>query len=265
MHIYQIYTNNALRNFTYIIELDNKKAIAIDPWDDQLVNDFLNKHSLFLTTIINTHEHWDHIQGNEKLVQQHKCEVWAHSNGVGKIPGLSRMLTAHQIIKIQDNVTIEVLDTPGHCQAHLCFIVRIDKVPTYIFTGDILFNAGVGNCHDGSVNDMFTTIQEQIITLPDNITIFPGHDYLENNLNFTLYLEPSNKIAQQWLIKYQQSDINIKPLTTTLADERQVNTFFRLENIEILNNLPSKPQNNKETFVAIRSLRNNWQGINSRF
>lgn len=258
MNIHQIYTDSNLRNFTYIIELKNKSAIVIDPWNDVLVNDLLNSNGLILSTIINTHEHWDHTQGNQALVDKHGCEVWAHANGVGKIPGLSRTLNSHEKIELEDGVMIEVLDTPGHCQAHLCFIVYVENKAEYIFTGDILFNAGVGNCHGGSVNDMYTTIQEKFVSLPDDIIVFPGHDYLENNLNFTLNREPSNQNAKQWLHKYQQSDIYSNPLTTTMADERKINTFFRLNNNEIINKLPNKTNSDKEVFVSLRALRDKW-------
>ena len=258
MKIHQIYTDNALRNFTYFIKFDNHSVIVIDPWTDTLVNNFIETHKLTLKTIINTHEHWDHVQGNAKLVAQHQCEVWAHSNGVGKIPGLCRTLSAHEIISLDDNVTLEVMDTPGHSQAHLCFIVHEQNQAKYIFTGDILFNAGVGNCHDGSVEDMFTTIQEQFVKLPDDIIILPGHDYLENNLNFTLKLEPSNKASKEWLIKYHNSDLHNNPLKTTMADERQINTFFRLKNLELIQNLPRPANNKKEVFFQLRGLRNNW-------
>ena len=91
MNIHQIYTDSALRNFTYIIELSNT-AFVIDPWCDNQVNDFLSKKKLSLKAIINTHEHWDHVQGNAALVEKHDCQVWAHKMGKGKIPGLSRLL-----------------------------------------------------------------------------------------------------------------------------------------------------------------------------
>ncbi|VAW33943.1 hypothetical protein MNBD_GAMMA01-75, partial [hydrothermal vent metagenome] len=135
MKIHQIYTNSILRNFTYIIELNNNTAYVIDPWSDIQVNQFLRKNKLSLTAIINTHEHWDHVCGNVNLVKKHNCEVWAHAQGQGKIPGLSRILTANETIMLADNVMIEVVDTPGHCQAHLCFMVFIDNQVKYIFTG----------------------------------------------------------------------------------------------------------------------------------
>lgn len=258
MKIHQIYTDSQLRNFTYVLELNNKSAYVIDPWDDALVNHTLIKNNLKLTAIINTHEHWDHIQGNDALVHQHQCEVWAHSNGAGKIPGLSRMLLSNEKIELEKDVSIEVLDTPGHSQAHLCFIVFHKDKPTHIFTGDILFNAGVGNCHGGDVSDMYQTIQQKFVSLPDDIIILPGHEYLKNNLSFTLNREPSNITAKQWLDKYEKSDIYTKPLTTTMRDEREINTFFRLTNEEIIKNLPTQTNNIKEVFVALRALRDKW-------
>ncbi len=68
MKIHQIYTQSFLRNFTYLIELDDHSAMVIDPWEEVVVNSLLAEKNLRLTSIINTHEHWDHTQGNEALV-----------------------------------------------------------------------------------------------------------------------------------------------------------------------------------------------------
>ena len=102
MKIHQLYTHSFLRNFTYLIEMNNKTAIVIDPWEEGLVNTVLSKRNLNLTAIINTHEHWDHTQGNQALVDGHGCEVWAHENGQGKIPGLTRVLSTGEIIEFVD-------------------------------------------------------------------------------------------------------------------------------------------------------------------
>ena len=98
MKVHQVYTESELRNFTYLIELDNGSGLIIDPWDAAEVNSLLQQKQLKLKAIINTHEHWDHIQGNAELVAEHGCEVWAHNNGQGKIPGLSHVLTAEELI-----------------------------------------------------------------------------------------------------------------------------------------------------------------------
>jgi len=259
MKIHQIFTNNVLRNFTYYIEFDNSDVIIIDPWDAKEARAFIESKQLTLTTIINTHEHWDHTQGNQELVDNYGCEVWAHKAGQGKIPAQSRLLEPGESIRFDKETAIQVIDTPGHCQAHLCFIVEHNGEPHCIFTGDILFNAGVGNCHNGGdVEDLYETISTKISTLPDSIIIYPGHDYLENNVRFTLKHEPSNKQAQLWLEKYKKSNLDGTPLVTTLEDEKQINTFLRLDNKEIQNSLKTPANSEKETFIALRALLDKW-------
>ena len=100
MKIHALYTYNELRNYTYIIEYNDSSCFVLDPWDDKQVNNSLKQMNLNLTTIINTHEHYDHTQGNEALVKNHNCEVWAHENGINKIPCLTRTLKAHEEINI---------------------------------------------------------------------------------------------------------------------------------------------------------------------
>ena len=57
--------------------------------------------------------------------------------------------------------------------------------------------------------------------------IYPGHDYIENNLRFTLNREPDNKRAQEMLGQLKGQDLDTA-FVSTLAVEREINTFFRL-------------------------------------
>jgi len=258
MKIHQIYTASELRNFTYIIELNDGSAIVIDPWDKTIVNGLLNEKNLKLTAIINTHEHWDHIQGNPDLVAEHKCEVWAHSNGKGKIPGLSRMLMADELITLDEGVQLKVLDTPGHTFAHLCFLVVKESVPVAVFTGDTLFNAGVGHCRSGDVDALYQTIVNHFHSLDDQVIVYPGHDYLANNLRFTLSIEPSNSDAEAWLKRATSTNPSGKIITTCIGDERTFNTFFRLDNAAIKSAIDCNGGTAKDVFLALRKRRDNW-------
>ena len=257
MKIHAIYTYNQLRNFTYVIELNNKSCIVLDPWDDKQVNRIIIKNKLRLTSIINTHEHNDHTKGNELLVKQHNCEVWAHKNGINKIPYLTRTLNAHEKIII-DDIFIKVMDTPGHTYAHLCFLLMENDTQKAVFTGDTLFNAGVGNCNSGDPETLYKTISEQFHTLDDNVRVYPGHDYLENNLKFTLSLEPDNNEAKIWLNKVKNIDPGKNPLWTTIGNERTFNTFFRLKNKKIQSSLGISNNSDKDVFIALRNKRNSW-------
>ena len=258
MKIHQIYTASELRNFTYIIELNDGSAIVIDPWDKTIVNGLLNEKNLKLTAIINTHEHWDHIQGNPDLVAEHKCEVWAHSNGKGKIPGLSRMLMADELITLDEGVQLKVLDTPGHTFAHLCCLVVKESVPVAVFTGDTLFNAGVGHCRSGDGDALYQTIVNHFHSLDDQVIVYPGHDYLANNLRFNLSIEPSNPDAEAWLQRATSTNPSEKILTTCIGDERTFNTFFRLDNAAIKSAIDCDGGTAKDVFLALRKRRDNW-------
>lgn len=259
MKIHQLYTQNQLRNYTYIIELDDYAAIVIDPWDAGVIKTFLLEKSLSLKSIINTHEHWDHTQGNQALVEEYSCEVLAHTNGAGKIPCLTRELQGGEVIELDKKNQLEVLNTPGHTFAHLCFKVIEGGIDKAVFTGDTLFNAGVGNCHNGGdVEVMYDTIVEQFQTLKDDVNVYPGHDYLENNLQFTLHLEPSNEVAKQWLERVQTDLYKPGDIVTTIGDEKMFNTFMRLDNSEIIKNLSLNIRSSKEVFVALRAKRNSW-------
>ena len=106
MKIHQIYTKSFMRNWNYIFELSNSDAIVIDPLDDVLINEFVDKNSLNLKTIINTHEHFDHIQGNQALIDQYGCDVWSHKNCIDKVPGLSRILEEGEIIELDTELSL---------------------------------------------------------------------------------------------------------------------------------------------------------------
>ena len=105
---------------------------------------------------------------------------------------------------------------------------------------------------------LYQTVSEQFHTLDDSVVVYPGHEYLENNLRFTLSLEPKNTEAQDWLAKAVQANPEIKPLNTTVGDERKFNAFFRLDNKTIREAVDCSDSSDKDVFVALRSRRDNW-------
>ncbi|MEN9539724.1 MAG: hypothetical protein RLZZ126_1959, partial [Pseudomonadota bacterium] len=136
--------------------------------------------------------------------------------------------------------------------------------PPAIFSGDTLFNAGAGNVHNGgSVDALFDTFQAQLDKLPADTRIYPGHDYIENNLRFTLNREPGNAAAQALLPQVTGHD-PATSVVTTLEQERSFNTFFRLKSAGVIAKLresfpelPVQPDA-KTVFTKLRELRNKW-------
>jgi hydroxyacylglutathione hydrolase len=93
--------------------------------------------------------------------------------------------------------------------------------------------------------------------------VYPGHDYLANNLRFTLDREPDNKVAEELLGKYADQD-PANALVTTVGDERNINTFFRLDSKAVIERLReafpsmSKTPDPRDVFLRLRELRNKW-------
>ena len=145
---------------------------------------------------------------------------------------------------------------------HICLLSHTDQAS--LFSGDTLFNAGAGNCHNGGhPEELYETFSQQLEALGEDTLIYPGHDYLINNLEFTLDREPDNAKAQEMLATYKRQDPD-DALVTTLAMEREVNTFFRLQNSTVIARLAEQfPElgdnpDPKAVFLKLRELRNSW-------
>ena len=263
MLIEQIWTDNAWRNFNYLIACpQTKEALVIDPCDYDRCLRVANDRGWRIKQLVNTHEHHDHIEGNGAVVKATGAKVLAHHNAVDKIANIDIALQAGDIVKVGTTVELLVLDTPGHTMSHICLLSKTEQ--SVLFSGDTLFNAGAGNCHSGGhPQDLYTTFSKQLSNLPDSTLIYPGHDYIVNNLQFTLDREPSNSKAKEVLNQVLDQDTN-DPLVTSIGLEKQINCFFRLDNLEIIDNLrlsiadfPINPSP-KDVFLALRELRNYW-------
>ena len=110
---------------------------------------------------------------------------------------------------------------------------------------------------------MYQTFADQLNLLPEDTLIYPGHDYIENNLRFTLDREPGNQDAQQLLDAVNGQNLD-QPFVSTLAREREVNSFFRLQSPgviarlrEAFPDLPEQPDA-QTVFLKLRELRNRW-------
>jgi len=263
MIVERVWTGNAYRNFNYLIACaETGEALAIDPLDHEKCFAAAKREGWDITQILNTHEHRDHTGGNVPLAQKTGATVIAHKNARDRIPEMARGLSAGDVIKVGRTVELEALDTPGHTMSHVCLLSRTDQPA--LFSGDTLFNAGAGNCHNGGHPEaLFDTFSQQLAKLRDDTLIYPGHDYIENNLRFTLSREPDNRRAQAMLEKLKGQDPS-RAYVSTLAVEREINTFFRLTSPSVIAKLreafPDLPEtpDPRTVFLKLRELRNKW-------
>ena len=263
MIVKQIWTGNDWRNFNYLITCpDTGEALAVDPLDHNKCLRHARDKGWNITQVLNTHEHHDHVGGNAPLIAATGARLLAHKNATGRIAGVDRPLSAGDIIKIGNTVELEALDTPGHTMSHVCLFSHTDRPA--LFCGDTLFNAGAGNCQRGGHPDqLYMTFTSQLATLPDNTLVYPGHDYIINNLQFTLSREPGNARARSLREDLADQDPG-DALVTTIGLEKAVNSFFRLRNPEVIEklredfpDLPAEPDE-KTVFLKLREIRDRW-------
>jgi hydroxyacylglutathione hydrolase len=263
MLIERVWAANDLRNFHYLVACpETGEALAIDPLEWRLCLGAARDRGWSITQILNTHEHWDHTGGNAGLVGATHAKLLAHAKAANAIGGVDRGLSQGDVIRVGRTVELECLDTPGHTLAHICLFAQGDSPA--LFSGDTLFNAGAGNCHSTRRPDLlYDTFATQLARLPDATRLFPGHEYLARNLEFTLDREPDNQEAAQLLRAIQATAAADVPVTT-LAQEKRINTFFRLQNPRIIARLAERfpdlgenPQP-ESVFLKLRELRNAW-------
>jgi len=251
-----------------------KEALAIDPLANKLCLQTATDHGYKITQVLNTHHHHDHIGGNQKVIAATGASLLAHANA--SIPSVDRALNVGDSVTI-GSFELQVLDTPGHTLSHVCLyfpgnsslgesytgqdLAAEHSLQPALFSGDTLFNAGVGNCYNGGHPEiMFETISQGFNQLPGNTRLFPGHDYIENNLRFSLDIEPTNLAAKELLQTLQQYGDG-ENYVTTLKEEQSINVFMRLESTAVRETLLQRGyvcDDNKSTFLALRELRNQW-------
>ena len=265
MLIKQIPIRNSLKNYMYILACERTMdAVVIDPLDHETCLATAKNLGLTIKIVANTHHHHDHIGGNGPVIAATGAELVSHKDAMDAIPNVNRGLMAGDELQCGDFV-LKILDTPGHTMSHICLYYpgNADEQPA-LFCGDTLFNAGVGRCDfGGEPKILHKTFEDHIFPLADDVRIFPGHDYIENNLEFTLDREANNEAALSLRDKFKNG-LDAESFVSDIGLERQINVFFRLNENQVRAGLASSLDldvaslDNQKTFIGLRKLRDSW-------
>lgn len=258
MLIYSHATGNPLGNIDYLIACpETGECVAVDPWEAAPLVQIAQEKGWTLRYILNTHAHWDHTRGNADLVEQTGAQIFCHPDARKEIGQGALGLEANTHFQV-GHATLRVLHTPGHTLSHICMLAEAEK--GFLISGDTLFNAGAGNCHNGGdPARLFETFETIFADLSGTLELLPGHDYLGTNLGFSLDREPGNQIAQATLRRLSGGALE----RMTLDQERLFNPFLRLDAVGVVEGLrkafPKRDfSSRKERFLALRELRNRW-------
>ena len=160
--------------YTYLIaSAKGREAVIIDPVlenvEDYIV--LLKELDLKLVKVIDTHIHADHITGATKLKQVTNCITLMGEHTPAETVEIK--VKDNEIIEI-DSLKIKSLYTPGHTSDSYSFLLD-----NYLFTGDTLLINGTGRTdfQNGSSKDAYNSLFNNLLKLPEETLVYPGHDY----------------------------------------------------------------------------------------
>jgi hydroxyacylglutathione hydrolase len=174
----------------YVIGTEATGAI-IDPGDEATrIALAVEQTGLEISQILVTHAHIDHVGAVAALAEEYACPVLMHAEAepmlrqvptqamtmglrFGKVPTADRYIEDEEILDV-GGLRLKSLYTPGHAPGHLALYVEDEGV---VVSGDILFAGSVGrtDLFGGSMEVLMRSINERLLTLPNETRVYPGH------------------------------------------------------------------------------------------
>lgn len=176
---------------------ETRQAAVIDPGDDaDRILALLAEDKLTVTTIINTHGHFDHVNANKRLKEVTGADILIHSIDAPMLNQLSTMAgawglsaenspPADRLLADGDTIsfghhTLSVLHTPGHTPGGICLYCEYRQdgaVQKAVFVGDTLFAGSIGRTDfpGGNFDTLINGIRTKLFALDDDVKVYPGH------------------------------------------------------------------------------------------
>ncbi|GAB4528818.1 MAG: hydroxyacylglutathione hydrolase [Pleurocapsa sp.] len=217
-------------NYVFVLyDLQQKIAAVVDPAVAPPVLECLAELDLELVAIFNTHHHWDHVGGNQQLMEKfpNLC-VYGGAEDRGRIPGQQVFLQEGDTVEFADRKA-QVFFIPGHTRAHIAyyFSPTTPEATGELFCGDTIFAGGCGRLFEGTPAQMVDSI-DKLRQLPDNTRVWCAHEYTLNNLKFALTVDKDNSQLQTRYQEVKQArNQGIPTVPSFLGVEKQTNPFLR--------------------------------------
>jgi hydroxyacylglutathione hydrolase len=164
---------------------------VVDPGDEAArIAMAVEQTGLEIGSIIVTHAHIDHVGAVATLVDEYSCPVLMHAEAepmleqiptqammmglrFGKVPTVDHHIGEGEMVEVGD-LRLRPLYTPGHAPGHLAFYIEEEGL---VLSGDALFAGSVGRVDlpGGSMEVLMRSIEERLMTLPDETRVYPGH------------------------------------------------------------------------------------------
>jgi len=190
--ILEMLTVGPFQENCYIIgDEDSGTGAVLDPGDEAArIAMAVEQTGLEIGSIIVTHAHIDHVGAVAALVDEYACPVLMHAEAepmlnqlptqammmglrFGKVPSVDLYIDDEEVLEVGD-LRLRSLYTPGHAPGHLAFYVEDEGL---VLSGDALFAGSVGRVDlpGGSMEVLMRSIEERLLTLPDETIVYSGH------------------------------------------------------------------------------------------
>ncbi len=216
-------------NYAFFIESSDGTTAIIDPGEADPILQFLDDHEKNLDFIINTHHHWDHVNGNPKIQKLTGAKLVAPAKEAQSIKGnIDTPLHDGDVFTLGADKA-NIIETPGHTTGGLCFHFEDSNI---VFTGDTLFSMGCGRLFEGTAEDMFLSFQK-LRALPDDTLVYCGHEYTKGNAGFCLSQDRDNADLKARIEDVKALRADNKPtIPTTIGLEIKTNIFMKAKSAE---------------------------------
>lgn len=218
-------------NYAYLVAPEGaRQAIVIDPSEAEPVLEALAGEGLELAAILNTHHHYDHVGGNERLREElGPVPVYAHESDRGRVPAQTDDVAEGRTFEVA-GMSFRPLHVPGHTLGAVSYVTD-----GAVFTGDTLFVAGCGRLFEGTPEQMHSSLSGKLAKLPPETRVYCGHEYTLTNLRFAATVEPANDAIREKLARATSARERGEPtVPSTIAEELQTNPFLRCADAKAL-------------------------------
>ena len=215
-------------NYIWIIQnSSNNACLIVDPGDAKPVIDYIERNNLIPEAILITHKHSDHVGGVKQLVAQYDVTVYGPSSEASHWVDVD--VTASSKLKFKlSNVEFDIIELPGHTLGHIAYLT-----PGHLFCGDTLFVAGCGRVFEGTMAQMYASLQS-LSGLDEATRIYCAHEYTLSNLQFALAVEPDN---DDLLAYFEEATAlrhrDIPTVPSSIAREKRINPFLRCSEVKV--------------------------------
>lgn len=191
LRVEQYVVGSVQTNCYFAINENTSEVLIVDPGACAArLAEIIDEEKLNPTAILLTHGHFDHAGGAAELAERYDIKVYAeeHERETLENPAINlsvwegRQLSYHADVFLRDEQEIDlagfhirVLHTPGHTVGGCCYYFSYQNA---VFSGDTLFAQSVGRTDfpKGSASALIRSIEEKLMPLPDETTVYTGHN-----------------------------------------------------------------------------------------